>query len=152
MQTGREIDVYNCNIELIPQRIHVGNREYDLEWRFERGYKNYTMTLKDVRFDKYVGTKDKAKNYSSLVRLVDDKQHVDRDVLIWMNNPLRFSGETFYQSSFNVDHVGEATVFQVVRNQGWMIPYVSCMLVAIGMLAHFGNAASRFVRGRSDER
>ena len=55
-----------------------------------------------------------------------------------MNNPLRYAGETFYQSGYNVDAQGvETSTLQVVRNTGWMIPYVSCMIAATGMLAHF---------------
>ena len=60
-KSGRVIDTYNCNIDLLPQTVTFDDREFDLEWRFERGYKSYEVTLKDVRFDKYVGTKDKAK-------------------------------------------------------------------------------------------
>ena len=37
---------------------------------------------------------------------------------IWMNNPLRFAGETFYQSSYFVDRGREGTVLQVVTNTG----------------------------------
>jgi len=71
---------------------------------------------------------------------------VDRKVKIWMNNPLRYRGETFYQASFLKDDKG--TVLQVVDNVGWMIPYVSCMIVAAGMLLHFGNNLFKFLRGR----
>jgi cytochrome c biogenesis protein ResB len=42
-----------------------------------------------------------AKNYSSELRLVDSTRGVDRNVKIWMNNPLRYAGETFYQQSFD---------------------------------------------------
>ena len=32
-----------------------------------------------------------------------------------------------------------------------MTPYVACMLVGIGMLAHFGTMLVRFLRRRNDE-
>ena len=56
-----------------------------------------------------------------------------------MNNPLRFAGETFYQSNYGRDaRTGiEYTGLQVVTNTGWRIPYVSCMMMAVGMLAQF---------------
>ncbi len=45
----------------------------------------------------------------------------------------------------------EMTGLQVVANQGWIIPYVACMLVLFGMLSHFGGVflrfASRYERG-----
>lgn len=64
-----------------------------------------------------------------------------------MNNPLRFAGETFYQSGYHRDPMTqiEGTTLQVVTNTGWMIPYVSCMIVAIGMLSHFLITLSRFL-------
>ncbi len=42
-------------------------------------------------------------------------------------------------------------MLQVVSNPSWMTPYVACMLVAIGMLAHFGTMLVRFLRRRADE-
>ena len=67
-----------------------------------------------------------------------------------MNNPLRYAGITFYQADF--DRVAErGTVLQVVKNPSWMTPYVACMLVGIGMLAHFGTMLVRFLRRRNDE-
>ncbi len=63
-----------------------------------------------------------------------------------MNNPLRFAGETFYQSGLNEISPGvDMTILQVVTNDGWMIPYVACMIVAVGMLAHFMIALLRFL-------
>ncbi|HET6881716.1 MAG TPA: cytochrome c biogenesis protein CcsA, partial [Pirellulales bacterium] len=75
----------------------------------------------------------------------------DRPVKIWMNNPLRYAGETFYQSTFNVDPMSrkELTGLQVVQNTGWMIPYVGCMIVVFGMLAHFCTVLLRFLRRNS---
>ena len=77
-----------------------------------------------------------ARNFSSEVQLVDEGRNVDREVLIYMNHPLRHAGETFYQSSYLTDDSG--TVLQVVKNPGWLIPYISCTIVTIGMLIHFG--------------
>src|SRR5258708_30789192 len=92
------------------------------------------------------------RNYSSDVRRVDPTRKVDRDVHIWMNNPLRFAGETFYQSSFYKDkETGvETTGLQVVSNTGWMIPYVSCMIVGVGLLFQFSVTLLRFLRRPGD--
>jgi ABC-type transport system involved in cytochrome c biogenesis permease subunit len=108
------------------------------------------LTLHDVRFDKYMGTQT-AKNYSSDLRLVDPSRKVDRDVKIWMNNPLRFAGATFYQQNYGLDDQGrEVTTLQVVDNTGWMIPYVACVLVGIGMLAQFSITLVRFLKRRDE--
>ncbi len=123
---------------------------YEISLRFKRNYKPYSVHLIDVRKDDYMGT-DTPKNYSSQVRLVDESRSVDRKIRIWMNNPLRYAGETFYQSGYyrNPQTGGETTTLAVVTNTGWMIPYVSCMIVAMGMLAHFSIVLLRFLNRRS---
>ncbi len=124
-----------------------GEKTYEIFLRFRRTYKPYSMMLEDFRFDRYIGT-EMAKNYSSQLRLVDKQRNVDREVRIWMNNPLRYAGETFYQSEFTRDRQGRenGTILQVVTNVGWMMPYVGCMIVATGMLAQFSIALLRFLR------
>ena len=71
-----------------------------------------------------------------------------------MNNPLRYNGETFYQSGFASDpKTGERqTTLTVVANRGWMIPYIGCMIVAVGLLAHFLGVLTRFLRRRATAR
>jgi ABC-type transport system involved in cytochrome c biogenesis permease subunit len=126
-----------------PEHVTVGDKTYDVYLRHKRIYKPYAMRLNDVRFDRYIGT-DTPMNYSSTLRLIDPTRNVDREVKIWMNNPLRFAGETFYQSSVDPDERG--TGLQVVSNTGWMLPYVACMIVLTGMLAHFMIVLGRFLR------
>jgi ABC-type transport system involved in cytochrome c biogenesis permease subunit len=131
----------------VEDKVTVGDKSYDLSLRFQRTYKPYKFQLIDVRKDDYIGTST-PRNYSSDVRLVDETRQVDRTLKIWMNNPLRFAGETFYQSGYHVDPQTqiEGTTLQVVTNGGWMIPYVSCMLVAVGLLAHFSITLLRFLK------
>jgi len=118
-----------------PQTVVVDGQRYLISLRFARTYKPYSLHLIDFKHDLFTGTQ-MARNYSSDVRLVDKDRSVDREVLIWMNHPLRHAGETFYQSSFLQDNSG--TVLQVVKNPGWLIPYISCSVVTLGMLIHFG--------------
>ena len=129
-----------------PQIVMINGVEHYLQLRFKRTYKPYTVHLIDFKHDKFVGT-EMARNYSSEVRLVDPTRNVDRNVLIYMNHPLRYAGETFYQASFMEGDTG--TVLQVVKNPGWLLPYVSCILVTIGMLMHFGLRLTTFVRRQS---
>ena len=146
---GSPIGTYLLSQFLDEQPLEIGEKKYDVVLRFKRTYKPFQVTLLDVRKDDYLGT-DTARNYSSDVHLVDATRGVDRKIKIWMNNPLRFAGETFYQSSYNLDpRTGaEITGLAVVTNTGWMIPYVGCMIVAVGMLAHFGVVLLRFLNRR----
>lgn len=132
---------------LRPQTFTSGGQSHTVELRFERDYKPYSVTLNDFTTEYYVGTQT-PKNYESNIVLRDPSEGVDRPVRIWMNNPLRYGGDTLYQASFRDE---QTTVLQVTTNSGWMIPYVSCMLVGVGMLAHFGVTLSRFLRRRAEE-
>lgn len=146
-KSGEVLGTYLCSTVIadqFSQIIEIDGVEYDLRLRLKRVYKAYEIHLVDFRHDKYIGTETPS-NYSSEVRLVDPDRQVDRKVKIWMNNPLRYGGETFYQSSF----VGSTiTELQVVKNQGWMGPYVACMVVFMGMSYHFLFSLSKFMRRR----
>lgn len=123
------------SVHLEPEQSFGVGKSYAMALRFKRTYKPYTLELIDFKHDLYVGT-NRPKNFSSLVRLIDPEHHVNREVMIRMNEPLRYRGDTLYQASFKSDNSG--TVLQVVRNPGWLLPYVSCGLVVSGMLFHFG--------------
>ena len=138
---------------VVDQPVEVDGHTYDLALRYQRIYHPFTITLKDFSMSHYVGTST-AKNYKSLVVFKDPEHNVEREVPIWMNNPLRYSGTTFYQQSFHVnENTGKATgtVLQVVTNPSWMTPYVGCMLVMIGMFAHFGTMLFRFLERRAED-
>ncbi len=111
------------------------------------------MHLDEVKADMYLGTAI-PRNYESHLQLADPQRQTDRQVAIRMNEPFRYGGETFYQSGYRRDPVTGVgtTTLQVVTNFGWMIPYVACMIVAIGMLAHFSQTLVRFLRRREEGR
>jgi ResB-like family len=125
------------------QKVTADGKTYDVSLRFQRSYKPYTFHLLKFTHDIYPGT-DIPKDFSSRVRLVDPSRGEDREVLIYMNSPLRYHGETFYQSGFLPGDKG--TILQVVRNPGWLMPYFSCGLVVLGMLVHFGLHLVTFIR------
>jgi hypothetical protein len=60
---------------------------------------------------------------------------------------LRYRGDTFYQASYKPDESG--TVLQVVKNPSWLIPYISCILVTLGLLLQFGFSLSRSLKRRA---
>jgi ResB-like family len=126
-----------------PQQVAVDGKTYTVALRPQRIYKPYEVKLLDFKHGIFPGT-DIAKDYTSTVQLTDPLQHEDRDVKIYMNNPLRYAGDTLYQSGFFPDDGG--SVLQVVRNPGWEMPYVSCAMVSVGMLIHFGIHLLGFLR------
>jgi hypothetical protein len=128
-----------------PQELVHAGRTYRLELRLVRSYKPFSLHLVEFKHDKYPGT-EIPKNFSSRVRLERPDTGENREVLIYMNNPLRYDGETFYQASYDPDNQG--TVLQVVRNPSWLTPYFSCVLVSIGLLVQFLTHLFRFAAKR----
>jgi hypothetical protein len=128
-----------------PIAFQAGSKNYQAVLRPKRFYKPFAITLVQFRHDRYAGT-DLAKNFSSRIRLVDPTKHEDRESLIFMNNPLRYGGFTFYQAGF--DNNDTTTVLQVAQNPSWLVPYISCALIVVGMLLQFGMHLQSFVRRR----
>jgi hypothetical protein len=127
------------------QRFEFGGRPWSIQLRPTRYYHPYSITLQDFTHERYPGT-EIPKNFSSKVSLVDPEKSVNREVLIYMNHPLRYRGNTFYQSGFEPDDTG--TVLQVVNNPGVVAPYVACVIVAAGLLVQFSFHLVGFARRR----
>lgn len=127
--------------------VEVASKNYDIGMIFRRNYKDYSITLKDIVLEEYTNSAI-PKDYSSYITIRDKEGNVLQDGRVWMNSPMRFRGETFYQSSYiakdDSPYGVEQTVLQVVTNAGWLIPYVSCVLVGLGMFVHFGGTFARF--------
>ena len=96
--------------------------------------------------DIYPGS-DIPKNFASLVRLRSDDGREEQEFKIYMNNPLRFGGFTFYQ--YQMDSANKSTVLQVVRNPSWLVPYIACALMSLGLLVQFGISLALFIEKRS---
>ncbi len=128
-----------------PQTFWCGGRRWMIALRPERYYEPYSVTLQKFTHERYAGT-DIPKNFASKITLIDPERSVDRDVLIYMNHPLRYRGETFYQAGFQKGDT--ATILQVVHNPSFMAPYIACVIVAAGLLVQFGSHLVGFSKKR----
>jgi hypothetical protein len=128
-----------------PQTFSCAGRRWKMEMRPARYYKPYSVTLQKFTHEKYAGT-EIPKNFASRVTLIDPERDVNRDVLIYMNHPLRYRGETFYQAGFQQDD--SASILQVVHNPSFIAPYIACVIVAAGLLVQFGYHLVGFSRRR----
>ncbi len=142
--TDESLGTYLLSRFYKPDTLELDGKTYSISLRNTRYYKPFSVKLNKFRFDRYMGT-TKARNFSSDVRLVDPANDVDREYHIAMNEPLRYGGETFYQHFFN-EKTEKTTILQVVRNPGWLIPYISCVMVTLGMTIHFGIYLIAFLR------
>ena len=130
-----------------PQEVKIDGSSYWVQLRPKRYYKPYTVTLIHCAHDNYIGS-DTPRNFSSDVRIVDPSEHVDRQVKIWMNHPLRFDGDVFYQQAMPDE---KTSVLQVVQNPSASFPYIACAIGALGLLVHFGITLITFLIRRGVE-
>ncbi len=118
---------------------------WQLDLRPVRDYEPFSLTLIKASHDIYPGS-DIPKNFSSRVRLTSADGREDSEKLIYMNAPLRYNGMTFYQQQ--MDTPDYKSVLQVVRNPSWKLPYISCLMVAGGLLWQFGLSLVTFISRR----
>jgi ABC-type transport system involved in cytochrome c biogenesis permease subunit len=146
-KNGRELGKYVLTVmNAEPTKIDVDGKTFDVSLRFQREYKPYTIALKKFSFDRYTGT-SVAKNFSADVTLIDPSQNERRDVRIWMNHPLRYRGETIYQSGYD-EKTEKTTILQVVHNPAMTLPYTAVIIAGIGLIVHFGVSLVNFLSRR----
>lgn len=117
----------------IEQHLSIDGKKYLVTLRHKRTLLPFEVGL--IKFEKqmYPGT-DKPRSFQSEVVLKDG--NLQWHSLISMNNPLRYKGYTFYQSSFIDSDSKQTTVLAVVKNIGAVFPYISSMIICIGLLVH----------------
>jgi hypothetical protein len=122
-------------------------RSFELALRFRRIYHPFRVELLEFSHDRYPGTEIPF-NFSSEVRLHHNDASRNRSALIFMNNPLRYEGLTFYQASFaNQDRT---SILQVVRNPSWTLPYISVLMMTLGLILQFGIHFKKFLSKREE--
>ncbi len=113
--------------------IKVDNKVYNIALRRKQTVLPFEIELIDFEKQLYPGT-DKPKSYKSEIILRENGS--EWRSIIQMNEPLRYRGYTFYQSSFIEGDEQEATILAVVKNAGRMFPYIASIVMCIGLLIH----------------
>jgi len=116
-----------------PDTFDINGDLFFTEFRRKRTYLPFSINLLDFEKVMHPGT-NVAKSFSSEINLIEDS--VPRRVLIQMNEPLRHRGYTFFQASFIDGLDNETTVLAAVKNYGRLFPYVSSIIMCIGLLIH----------------
>ena len=129
------------------QSLEVDGKIWKIILRPQRNYLDFNLSLVDLKWEKYQGT-EIPKNFQSRVIVEDEDE--SRTVDIYMNNPLRKGGQTFYQYQMNQNQLGATaqTVLQVVRNPSWLTAYIGCLIVAAGLIYQFLYHLVGFARKR----
>jgi hypothetical protein len=141
-----------------PQSIEAGGKKFTFSLRPERQYKPFSVTLLKTTHETYPGTRTTTnpqgipKDFKSRVRINNPQTGENREVDIFMNNPLRYAGLTFYQYQMDSNELAAnkgMSTLQVVRNPSWLIPYIGCIVVGLGMTWQFLYHLVRFIRKRT---
>jgi len=122
------------------QPVKVGDKTYEMSLRPHRDYKPYSVRLLKFTHSVYPGT-DIPKDFRSRVMVTGPGE--SRETEIYMNTPMRYQGETFYQAG--VLGRDEGTILQVVHNPGALLPYIACGMVIVGLVIHFGINLLKFL-------
>ena len=132
----KSLGTYLVSTQLVAEQgFEYAGRTWKMVLRSVRTYQPFTLTLLKFSHDRYPGT-EIPKNFSSRLKLRTPDGRDDREVLIYMNNPLRYAGLTFYQAGF--ENNDRTSILQVVRNPSWALPYVACGLMTLGLVVQFG--------------
>jgi hypothetical protein len=130
----------------LEQTVEVDGKTYEFALRFKRFYKPYSLTLLDFTHERYPGT-ELPKDFRSRVRIDHPAKGERRETEIFMNNPLRYEGLTYYQASFEPGDT--VTIFQIVKNPSWLTPYFACLMVGLGLTVQFMIHLVEFARKRA---
>ena len=115
-------------------RFFKQDKMYVLTYLNQRQSLGFKLKLLDFKITNYPGS-SKAKSYESLVEMEDGTQ-----ALISMNEPLKYRGWTFYQSSFiEPKKAGDSylSVLSVNRDPGRFLKYIGSALLVTGIILLF---------------
>jgi hypothetical protein len=135
-----------------PQSVRANGKQFNFVLRPQRAWLPYSLTLLKATHSVYAGS-DTPKDFRSRVRLQNPKTGEDRETEIYMNSPLRYEGQTFYQYQMSASEMASeagrsSSVLMVVRNPSWLTPYIGCALVALGLLVQFLSHLVKFLSRR----
>jgi len=110
-------------------------RKYKYKFILEKVKKRIPFDVKLIKFKKKLHSlTNKSKSYKSFIFILDNQKK--QNYLIQMNEPLRYRGYSFYQYSFIEDENSVVSILAVVRNNGYLIPYISSIVISFGLLWH----------------
>ena len=136
---GTSLGTWLFGFVLNPQTITVGGKEFRFTLRSTRYYEHFSVKLIKTTHEVYRGT-DTPKNFQSRVQIDNPGSGEKREVDIYMNNPLRYGGLTFFQHQMGRDDIDAnrgTSVLQVVKNPSWLAPYLGTIVVGLGLLVQF---------------
>ena len=130
--------------ELHPLPLLLNGKAVFAQLRLKHYPLDFSLKLTDFIKNTHPGT-DVPSSFESYADLMEGGG--SRPVKVWMNNPLRTHGYTFFQASYaQAQGQVDKSTFAVVTNPGRVLPYASSLAVFGGLLIHFLIKLIPFVR------
>jgi len=118
-----------------PTRVVINESPFHFSLRNKRFLLPFSLGLIDFKKTEYPGS-SMVKSYESRVEMKVGE--LSREVIISMNNPLRYKNFTLYQSSYFIANDGtEFSFLAVVENFGKIFPYIASTIIFLGLCIHF---------------
>ncbi len=138
----REVLLYGQELSALP--LTLDGKQVFAQLRLKHYPLAFSLRLTDFIKNVHPGT-DVPSSFESYADLLENGG--SRPVKVWMNNPLRTHGYTFFQASYaQAQGQADKSTFAVVTNPGRVLPYVSSLTVFAGLLIHFLIRLIPFVR------
>ncbi len=148
--TGAEQQAIVWGFSQKPLSLAVGQDNWVFDLRKKRTVLPFTIVLDKFHHEFHPGTR-RPKLFMSEVTKIEDGN--EQQYKIEMNQPLRHKGYTFYQSGWGPENAAPGqplfSTFSVVRNPADQYPLIACVIVTLGLLVHFGQKLTRYLRAES---
>lgn len=129
-----------------PLSVRAGGKDWFVDLHKRRWSVPYAIRLDEFRAEFHPRSGGMAKAFESDVTRFDGSS--EQRIRISMNRPLRESGYTFFQSSYNRARDGRwISTFSVVRNPADQVPLYACIVMALGLVIHFLRKLLLHIRG-----
>lgn len=127
-----------------PLALMVDGKRVDIQLTKQTVTLPFEFVLKQFKMDKDPGTMNPA-SYESFVTLFTNNGPADHH--IYMNNPLKYEGFTFYQASYGQSPQGfYVSTLSANVDQGRGIKYFGSILLVLGSILHYLLNKSRYVK------
>lgn len=151
--TGARHDGLLFGLNLHPYSVVVAGRLYSVDLRKKRWPLPFEIHLDKFTRELHPGTQMDKVFLSDVTKIEDG---VSRQLKITMNEPLRHAGYTLFQAKWGPSNARPGdplfSTFAVVRNPSDQWPLYSCIIIAAGLLFHFGLKLSKYIQSENKRR
>ena len=102
-RTGRSLGTHLYSMLLKDKKIEHEGKTYEIALRPRREYRPYFVRLDKAEQVDHPNMPKLPKDYSSWITLIVPEHKINRKEHIYMNAPLRYAGETFFQANMHRD-------------------------------------------------